>query len=466
ENLKFSAGLSADPRGGEVDFGWDFGDNKILFGKEAVYSFATSGLYKITLSATSTVSTTDKYQFNIKIGAGLKWNITGIRFYSLLSDPLDKDSQEYVTIINTGSSTVNLAGWQLHTINADKNYFFPEGTMITPSGTLTFFRLATKLTLNNEGEELELLNLGQEVVDQIKYTKTKKGEVQNFLTLATSSSSSTLVGNLSPENLKPISVIKKTTKKSANYINFSNTTIADAREKAKNTGVVVTGIVTVEPKTFGVQYFYMADEFNGIQVYNFKKQFPDLKTGDKITVRGVTSESSGQKRIKTNGVVDIDILSTTNKMETRIVELSEVGDDTAGALVQITGDITEIKTNYMYLDDGEGELVVYFKKGAQIDEKKFKEGDKVTVVGIVEVTKTAWQVWPRSDSDIVVIGQSAEVLAKTMPIETGSTGTYISAALGAATTMLLGFLARARGAVLLVMGKKVFSIAVGLIKRG
>ncbi|MBU4370136.1 hypothetical protein KKG58_05295, partial [Patescibacteria group bacterium] len=55
------------------------------------------------------------------------------------------------------------------------------------------------------------------------------------------------------------------------------------------------GVVIVEPGILGKQFFYI----NGIQIYSYYKDFPELAIGDEISIKGIISQSRGEKRIKT-----------------------------------------------------------------------------------------------------------------------------------------------------------------------
>ena len=142
-----------------------------------------------------------------------------------------------------------------------------------------------------------------------------------------------------------------------------------------------------------------------------------------------------------------------------------------GKLARVIGEITEIKSNFMYIDDGEGELMVYFKKGARLDKKKFKEGEKVEVTGVGEENRSGvYQLWPRSQEDIAPLGLSEDILKKQTLLEADqqkdTAEKYLTATAGGITTLLFGFLARARGAMLRSGIKRVASLVSRFINRG
>jgi DNA/RNA endonuclease YhcR with UshA esterase domain len=154
---------------------------------------------------------------------------------------------------------------------------------------------------------------------------------------------------------------------------------------------------------FGSQYFYIGDEKGGVQIYQNKKDFPKLTLGDRVEVLGSVSEVGGVKRINVKKSSDIKILSNNTAVEPTEVAVAEVDEEHAGSLVRLEGQIMEIKTNFMYVDDGQEEIEVYFKQGANIDKKLFKEGEEVRVTGILVKASSGMQIWPRSQEDITVL---------------------------------------------------------------
>ena len=64
-------------------------------------------------------------------------------------------------------------------IGATKTYTFPEKTKIEAGDFLVIYRPETKITLNNSGDGLELLNPSGEIVDKINYEKASLGQSFN-----------------------------------------------------------------------------------------------------------------------------------------------------------------------------------------------------------------------------------------------------------------------------------------------
>lgn len=456
ERVIFSAAESADPRGGKLSFSWDFGGGQKILGEEVEYNFVSSGIYFVNVSATSTAGTAGTKQIKINVGAGLSLVNSPVVISEVMSDPSGRDDQEYIEIWNSGSSTIDLSGWILRV--GTKRYSFPDKTTIEPQTCLVFYRLVTKISLNNSGGKVELLAPGESVVDVVKFGKGASGKSYSLLGgewLLTVPSPG-VVGQESK-------VVASNTTKNGLGIWYKTMPILEAREQEKGVGVFVSGVVTVLPGVFGVQYFYIADDSAGIAVYQYKKDFPPIKTGDLVSVRGTVSEANSQKRINIKKAGDVDILKIEQNILPAVLSINELEEQPLGTLISIEGEITEKKSGYWYVDDGSNEVVVYFKKGTKIKVENFLEGQRVKVVGILEQGKAGLQVWPRSQEDLIVVALAKEIQK---PVEGGGWGTYLSAAAGAATTLLLGFLARARGASLLALFGRGIKVATSFIKRG
>ncbi|MFA5770730.1 MAG: lamin tail domain-containing protein, partial [Patescibacteria group bacterium] len=400
----FSVKGSADPRGGDINFIWNFGDNTSSTGYWTEHSFASSGIYLVSVLASSSAGTIGKKEFKVYIGQSFSVKNAQIKIgnYQVTST---EDSSEYIELKNYLDKSQNISGWKIKN-KSGKEYDIPERTIISPSGTLKFFRSIHHLSFDKNDDEIRLTSPNDQEVDVVKWK------------------------------------IDKSDKKE----------IKIASVKTASNWLKVYGVVTVEPKIFGQQFFYISDEQTSFQIYQYKKDFPELKIGDYISVSGEVSEVNKIKRIKIKNRYAIDVLST-NKIITPIdLQLEDIGEELLGSLVKVSGDITEIKSNLMYVDDGKAEIVVYFKKGAVINKQELREGDKVEVIGILNESKDGWQVLPRSLEDFNVVGHMDEVLDDRLATDQNKknevTKTYLATTAGGLTAVLLGFLARVRGTLL------------------
>jgi hypothetical protein len=172
--------------------------------------------------------------------------------------------------------------------------------------------------------------------------------------------------------------------------------------QAQNNDYISTeGVVTVLPGVLGTQYFYIhftkGDSVYGIQIYNYQKKFPELKVGDLIKVSGqlslteLCSETekncaphSNFYRLKTKEISDIKIISENNIIKTPpSKKIKDLSWQEINSLQTVSGEITQNKTNQIYLDDGEKEILLEIKKGTQIPSKSLAEGQFFTISGIL-----------------------------------------------------------------------------------
>ncbi len=268
--------------------------------------------------------------------------------------------------------------------------------------------------------------------------------------------------------------VKKSSSKG--YQPVMTTTLEKIRELEIGDRVKVQGVVAVEPGVLGSQYFYIVSPLDsagspqaGAQVYSYKKDFSNLKVGDKVEVAGELSESYGERRIKIKTKADIKKISSGNVSSPQAVgEIGEVGEDNEGSLILVEGEVTDVKSTYLFLDDGTEEIKVAFKKGAGIDPKNFPVGSLLKITGLVGQTKSGYQLMPRSEADLEKIGIAPTFVSSTSSVAdaTNVAETYLTATAGGLTSILIGLFAKARGRLALSILKKTGGIAFSLIKRG
>ncbi len=442
----FDASKTLDPRGGRINYMWDFGDD-IVPGSNVQYTFASSGIHEVVVHATSTAGTVDSKKITIMVYPATTTVGSGIIFNKVLPRATG-DEDEYIELKNISDQTINMSNWKL--VYKNDVYEIPTSTSVAANDYLIFYQTISGFTLNNTEGELLLLNADNILMDTVEYNKAPEGAAYIFdgqgwvWDLPTSSG-----------KVLGIKISNSTSKKSSAKL---LTNIATVRTGQKGDYAKITGVVSVLPGVFGSQYFYLNNESNGVQIYQSKKDFPPLAVGDMVRVQGTVSEANGIKRVNAKNSQSVDILSIDNIVTSTELNLDELDDSRAGALVQIEGEITSLKSNFMYVDNGQDEIKIYFKQGAKLDKQKLKVGEKVDVTGILEKTAAEWQVWPRSSDDLAYLGMASDTLgAATDKNSDGVAEKYLTATAGGVTTLILAFLARARGAMLLGGIKKVIA---------
>jgi len=97
----------------------------------------------------------------------------GIIFNEILPNPEGADEKnEWIEIFNQNNFEINLEAWQIKDKKGKTtNYTFSQGKKIAGLAYLLLKRCESKITLNNEGDALELLNPKGEIVDFVSFEK-------------------------------------------------------------------------------------------------------------------------------------------------------------------------------------------------------------------------------------------------------------------------------------------------------
>ena len=392
---------------------------------------------------------------------------TTVKISEFIPNPVGSDSAEFIELYNFGDTAVNLAGFKLDDEDGGSNpYVVPLNTIIKPDEYLVFLNSDTKIILNNTDDAVRLLNPNNIIADEVYYDDVPEGS-----SYARSDKDEWFWS--APATPGEKNIIKKVFSEKDKIIKSKiliQTTLENLRNEEMGARVKTSGFVAVLPNIFGTQYFYIVNDNAGAQIYMNKKDFPDLAIGDEVEVTGEISQAYGETRVKV--AIKGDIKKTGKNMELtpQQIEIADIEESLEGSFVQLKGEITEIKTSYMFLDDGTDELKVYFKKGAKIQSKNFAVGDMVEVKGLLGESNSGYQLLPRSTADIQKVNLAensalgAEGEGKNQQKE--MTEKYLTVTAGGLTSILIGLLAKARGAVLLAFAKRIGKVVLAFVKRG
>jgi len=96
----------------------------------------------------------------------------------ILPSPKGPDEkEEFIEIFNANDFELDLTGWKISDkVGKTKTYIFLKGTKISAKSYLILNRPTTKITLNNDGDELILSDSSGEIVDQVSYQKAQEGK--------------------------------------------------------------------------------------------------------------------------------------------------------------------------------------------------------------------------------------------------------------------------------------------------
>jgi len=98
----------------------------------------------------------------------------------LLPSPTGPDKEnEWIELFNEGDD-LNLSGWQIRDVSGrTQSYYFSQETIIKNNDFLILPSSLTKITLNNEGDSVLLINPAGETIDSVSFGKTPQGKSYN-----------------------------------------------------------------------------------------------------------------------------------------------------------------------------------------------------------------------------------------------------------------------------------------------
>lgn len=101
---------------------------------------------------------------------------TGILITEVLPSPLGPDAEEeWIELYNENAQDTDISLWQItDTVGASKTYTFPEKTIIKGKGFLILYRPKSKITLNNQGDTLNLIQPDGNIIDTVAFEKATR----------------------------------------------------------------------------------------------------------------------------------------------------------------------------------------------------------------------------------------------------------------------------------------------------
>ncbi len=458
-------------------FRWQFDGKEIRDGVRVEYIFPVAGKHTVELSVTDG-SRSVKKKMTIVIGSETSlmeqisddhWLISenSLVISEFLPNPKGDDTQEFIELYNSGDEPIDLSFLKLDDDDGGSHpYTIPAGTILMAHAYMVFGRDVTHLALNNSNDAVRLLQKDLQVIQSVSYSTSVEGE--SYALMIDGDWQWTRTPTPGSANTLTVSTGIKKNKKSgmlASILPLDELRNADVGDK-----VSTYGVVTVVPGVLGSQIFYIAATTTdaGVQVYMNKKQFPTVVVGDTVRVVGVVGQISGETRVKVNDKKDITVIAEGMSPIPKHIAIVDIGEQYEGQLIEVTGDVTEAKSTYWYVDDGTEEVKVYMKQGAQIHLSRVHLNDRVAVRGIVSERSGQYQLLPRSDDDILIEAMRTSSIAASSRRELGQSGvfeTYVAATAAGITSLMLGVAMKARGMLVRTTLKQVGIRMLAFLKR-
>ena len=321
----------------------------------------------------------------------------------LLPHPSTGTENEFIELFNNSSEDVDLSGWILDDIEGGSSpYIIPAETIIKANSYFVFYKKETKLILNDGGDQARLFWPDNTLISSSEVYKDADYDISWSRNLDNSWLFSTTV---TPEKANIF------TSKQDEIINAPVIPIEKAKKQEKNDWVKIEGIVTSPPGLFGKKVMYIQDASGGIKIYFDKALWPYLKIGDRVIIYGKISTSSGEFQIKVYDSINIIIIGRDLPPEPKKLTVSELGGF-VGRLIRTSGRVVKISGSTIWIDDGTGQLRLYFYPATGIKKLGLKKGDWMIAVGILSKTSAGLRLLPRSKSDLKIYKKAVESESK------------------------------------------------------
>ncbi len=415
----FDSSDTIDEDGDDLKYFWDFGDGFTNVLANPEHTFFKAGAYTVKLIVSDLENEAVKEKIII-VGELVKEKInnstnnpeaeTNIIINEIMPAPLGADSEEeFIEIYNRGEAKINLFNWRVDDIDGgSKPFFFSEEFILGAGKYFVLERAESKIALNNTGDEARILNQENKLIDSVNYAKAISGEAyargQNnkwfWTTNPTPGRENIIRVNDSQIALAEAPKVLGITNIKREDDKIKEILLENIKDLKIGDKIVTKGVVAVLPGVLGSQFFYIVGS-PGIQIYNYKRDFPDFKVGDYIEVSGEISESGGERRLKTKTQADFKILEHKGAPEPKQKICEKIDESNIGELIAVSGEVVERKSSAIYLDDGTEEIKVYIKSSTGINVRDIKEGANLAVSGILGKTSSGLRLLPRFNDDIV-----------------------------------------------------------------
>ena len=187
--------------------------------------------------------------------------------------------------------------------------------------------------------------------------------------------------------------------------------IAEARSLPLGTIVTIDGVVTVPSGAFSSstfdQGFAIQDRTGGIYV-----SVPDnlgFSLRQQVRVTGKLADTVLPGLLVLVDVTEVKAHGSGPKVRPLPVATGDVGEDTEGQLVTITGTITQPIINdlpfgfIIFINDGSGEVHSFVCASTGIDVSGLSPGQTIEVTGFSGMFANDFEVDPRTQSDIRIL---------------------------------------------------------------
>lgn len=340
-----------------------------------------------------------------------------------IPNPEGTDDAEWIELYNTESQAAPLAGWMLDDEEGgSKPYAFGDGAAIQAGEFLVVNRSESGIALNNTGDTVRLITPSGEVADSVTYGAAKEGESYSLsgtewawtaeISPGSQNSGGPITGEEQDTGDETDEDSEDEDEKKSDDEDKDDAATAEMKDlygMDAGTVVVVRGVVTLPPGHIGKTIFAMQD-YNGAagaHVRMYGNDNPELKKGDKVTVTGKVSFTSGEMRLTSGkGGVTLD-----NGSYDVVYTEKRIGDVTrtdAGTAVSVSGKVIDSGKSWILLadEDVSHEIRVRLPGGESIG--AFQDQALITANGVVRYRKDTAEILLSSRQDLNVSAVAAD----------------------------------------------------------
>lgn len=436
--LTFGASRSYDEDGPIELYRWSFGDGGVAEGATATHAYLASGEYTVQLavaqagatsSATASVAIAGEPATVAAGGDSVPRSQGELAITELLPNPVGDDLQgEYVEVLNVGSEPASPVGWVLADARGRRYPLVRDGVpdiALEPGSYRVVPRVASGLTLPNASGSVQLLRWdGAPAGVPVAYGSSREGKAWSLLPDATWGWATPTPGspNVSPAAAAEKAVTVREVRDAAPKVKGAATATlefipppAATEDVTDGDGLVeMVGVVTMPPGIAGKRLLYLADydvqagaadASAGIGVYFTAEAPPKLKIGDIVAVRGKVGVTAGEQQLKVGRDGSLAIVGRAASVQPESVEVGALSVDAVGSVVAIQGSVAKASGKMVTLDDGTGQVVVWFPSSGAVAKPALKQGQQLAVAGVVRLAADgSIRVMPRDAAEVTVQG--------------------------------------------------------------
>jgi hypothetical protein len=308
-----------------------------------------------------------------------------------LPNPDGDDANEWIEVRNHGSVEARLSGWSVDdTDGGSAPYAFPSDATIPAGGYLVVRRQASRLSLNNDVDDVRLLAPGGVIRHVVHYEDAPSGKTFAFDGAAWRWTSPTpdAPNAFADDAVPPAAALVLPTPSATQAVpadeqSVIETTVEDAGELDDETAITLAAVVTLPPGFIGKTTFAIRDADGGhgalVRVRG-KSPIPQLREGDAVTLRGRVRRENG-----TLLAVNAKDVTKTGRAPTISVEERDAGtvsESDVGLTVAVSGTVTAAGKGWVMIGSAgaESEIRALFPKGSS---SVAVAGDQAKATGVI-----------------------------------------------------------------------------------